>query len=284
MLTFNSCGTCRNCRSGRPAYCLQVIPLSFGGTRPDGSTPLGQNGARIHGFFFGQSSFATHALATERNVVKVDPQAPLELLGPLGCGIQTGAGAVLNSLNAEPGQSIAVFGVGSVGLSAIMAAKHVGCGPIIAVDRVEARLDLASDLGATKIILNGDLHQTVEEIRSITDAGADYSLDTTGSPDVLRAAVESLGILGTCGLIGGAAAGIDVHLEMNHLLLGRNVRGIVQGDSVPDEFIPRLLDLHQSGEFPFDRLIRFYELDAINQAVEDMQAARAIKPVLRMEE
>ena len=280
VLSYNSCGLCANCQSGHAAYCQHLIPCNFGGTRPDGSTPLQRDGEIVHGVFFGQSSFATYALASERNVVKVRRDAPLEMLGPLGCGIQTGAGAVLNSLQARAGTSIAIFGVGSVGLSAVMAAVVAGCTTIIAVDIKSNRLDVARKLGATHTINSTEIDNPVSAIREISNGGVDYSLDTSAQPAVFRQAVDSLKILGTCGLIGGASAGVEVNLEINHLLLGRTVRGIIQGDSIPDIFIPRLIDLYLQGRFPFDRLIQFYALEEINQAVEDSEMGKVLKPVL----
>ncbi len=282
VLSFDYCGHCTNCRSGRQAYCENVFRYSFGGVRPDGSSPLQKNGEVVHGMFFGQSSFANYALATERNAVKVRKDAPLEILGPLGCGIQTGAGAVLNSLKAEAGSSMAIFGVGSVGLSAVMAACVAGCSTIIAIDMDAGRLELANELGATHTLNSTELPNVVEAVREVSDGGVNYALDTTSNPNVFRQAVDSLKMLGTCGLIGGMAPGTEVHIEANHLLPGRTVRGIIQGDSVPHVFIPQLIELYMQGRFPFDRLIRFYELEKINQSCADMGTRKAIKPVLRV--
>jgi aryl-alcohol dehydrogenase len=281
VLSYHACGRCANCLNGQPAYCREVIACNFGGARLDGSPTMHQHGQVIHGAFFNQSSFATYALASERNVVKVRTDAPLAMLGPLGCGFQTGAGAVLNSLRARAGTAIAIFGVGSVGLSAVMAAVIAGCTTIIAVDIKPNRLALARELGATQTINSTEVDDPVTAIREMSNGGVDYALDTSGQPAVFRQAVDALKILGVCGLIGGVAPGIDVRLEMNHLLLGRTVRGIVQGDSIPDIFIPRLIELHLQGRFPFDRLIKFYALDQINQACADVEAGHVLKPVLR---
>jgi aryl-alcohol dehydrogenase len=281
VLTFNSCGGCRMCDAGRPAYCDGFFGCNFGGARPDGSSPLRRTaGGDVHGVFFGQSAFATHALANERNVVKVDRDAPLELLGPLGCGVQTGAGAVLNSLDPPAGSSIAVFGTGAVGMSAVMAAVIAGCSTIVAIDLNERRLELARELGATQVI-NAAADDPVERLRALTGGlGADYTLDTTAIPSVLRQAVDALANGGTCGVIGAAALGTEVSLDMTTLLFGRSVRGIVEGDSVPRRFIPMLADFHRRGRFPFDRLIRTYAFEDINQAVEDSEKGNTLKPVL----
>ncbi|WP_427918333.1 NAD(P)-dependent alcohol dehydrogenase [Streptomyces sp. cg40] len=283
VLTFNSCGRCRMCVQGRTAYCDQFFARNFAGTRADGSTPLHRDSGDVHGVFFGQSSFATHALAGEGNVVKVDPAAPLELLGPLGCGVQTGAGGVLNTLRPPAGSSIAVFGAGSVGLSAVMAAVVAGCTTIVAVDLNEQRLELAKEVGATHVV-NGAEGDTVERLREITGGlGVDYSLETTAVPAVLRQAVDALNQGGTCGLIGAAAPGTEASIDMSALLFGRSLRGIVEGDSVPQVFIPKLVDLYQQGRFPFDKLIRTYAFEDINQAVEDSEKGTTLKPVLTFE-
>jgi aryl-alcohol dehydrogenase len=282
VLSFNSCGLCANCMRGRPAYCLDFFGRNFGGARPDGSNGLSKNGDAVHDHFFGQSSFASYALATERSTVKVRQDVPLELLGPLGCGVQTGAGGVLNALRPEAGSSIAVFGTGAVGLSAVMAAAVAGCTTIIGVDVKPNRLELARDLGATHVI-NGAETDAVEEIGRITGGGADYTLETTAVPGVFRQAVDALAPLGVCGLIGAAPLGTEVSLDINNILIpGRTVRGIVEGDSVPDVFIPRLIELYDKGLFPFDQLIEFYDLDDINQAAEEAEEETTLKPVLRM--
>ncbi|HEY5997218.1 MAG TPA: NAD(P)-dependent alcohol dehydrogenase [Candidatus Deferrimicrobiaceae bacterium] len=283
VLSYLSCGTCENCLKGQPAYCLALYPCNFCGARLDGSTTLSKGKKPIHGSFFGQSSFATYALASERNVVKVRTDVPLELLGPLGCGIQTGAGAVLNSLHPHAGSSIAVFGAGSVGLSAIMAAVVSGCTPIIAVDLNDSRLELARSLGATHTINPAKGGDLVQEVQKITNGGANFTVETTGSPKVFRQAVDALQLTGVCGLIGGSALGTEVTLDMNNILFGRSVRGVIEGDSVPDLFIPKLIELYREGRFPFDRLVRFYPFSEINTAVADSEKGVAIKAVLRME-
>jgi aryl-alcohol dehydrogenase len=281
VLSFNSCATCPNCRQGDPGYCHNLFGYNFAAARPDGSPTMHEGDTVIHGSFFGQSSFATHALAYERNVVKVRNDVPLELLGPLGCGIQTGAGGVMNALRPRAGSSIAVFGVGSVGLSAIMAAKVVGCTTIIGVDLNPARLAMAQELGATHVINAGET-DPVAKIQEITGTGVNFSLEATSLPKVLRQAVDCLTLTGVCGLIGAAPLGTEVTLDMNSIMFGRTVRGIIEGDSVPDIFIPRLVDLYAQGRFPIDKLISFYSLEQINEAAHDSETGKVIKPVLRM--
>jgi aryl-alcohol dehydrogenase len=283
VLTFQSCGACEGCLTGHPASCDGSFPLNFTGARPDGSHALHDPaGGPLHDRFFAQSSFATRAIATERNVVKVPQEAPLELLGPLGCGIQTGAGSVLNALKVEAGETIAVFGAGAVGLSAIMAARVAAAGTIIAVDLVPERLALARELGATHVI---DAHNggVLEAIRAIVPNGLHYTLDTTGNVAVIRTAVDALAPRGTCGIVGATAAGVELKLDtIGFMSTAKTLRGIVEGDSVPDIFIPRLIALYTAGRFPFDRLIRFYKLEELGRAFADSATGVTIKPVVRM--
>lgn len=283
VLSFMSCGHCARCAMGQPAYCERGHPLCFGGTREDGSTALRDGRSEpVHDHFFGQSSFGTYALASERTVVKVPKDLPLERLGPLGCGIQTGAGSVMNALKIGTGAGFAAFGSGSVGLSAIMAARIVGATTIIAVDVVASRLALAKELGATHMVNAADA-DPVSEIRAITNGGVDFALESTGRPEVVRQAIDVLGTRGTCGIVGAAPIGTTASFDMGGLMSpGKTIRGIIQGDSVPNLFIPQLIELHRQGRFPFDRLIKFYSFDDINRAAADSEAGTAIKPVLRM--
>ena len=282
VLSYEYCDHCRFCRTGRYSYCEKAMPANFGGSRLDGTNALRRSGGGpVHGHFFGQSSFATYAVATERNTVKVPSDLPLELLGPLGCGLQTGAGAVLNSLRVPANSGIAILGTGAVGLAAIMAARIAGANPIIGVDIIPSRLQVASELGATHTIdaRKEDVRQRVAEI---TGSGVDYALEITAIPEMLKLAVDILAPCGTAGLIGGGIPGAEAPIRMSQLLLGRTVRGIVQGDSIPQLFIPKLIAMYRAGKFPFDRLVRFYDFKDINRAIADSGSGVTIKPVLRI--
>jgi aryl-alcohol dehydrogenase len=281
VLGWDYCGVCASCKAGKELYCLNFFLHNFHGARPDGTTTLRKGDQVIHGSFFCQSSFANFALANERNVVKVREDIPLDVLAPMGCGVMTGAGAVMNSLQPRPGASIAVFGVGPVGMSAILGAVVCGCTTIIAVDINADRLEMAKELGATHTVNAGEV-DPVETILDITGGGAEFSLECVGNPRVLRQAVDVLPRLGVCGLLGVVPPGTEVSLDMDLIMNGRTVTGILGGDAVPDLFIPRLIELYSQGRFPFDRLITFYPFDDINQAVEDMEQGRVIKPVLRL--
>jgi len=282
-MSFHSCGQCRNCGRGLPSYCHGFFEHNFGSTRPsDGSSALSRGGELVHGHFFGQSSFATYSVANERNVVRLEGSMPLELAAPLGCGIQTGAGAVLNTLQVPTGASLAVFGAGAVGLAAVMAGAIAGAGTIVAVDLRPARLELARELGARHVV-DASLEDPVEAVRAATGGGADFSLEATGSPAVLRQAVDCLAPLGACGVIGAPAFGTEVTLDVNTILVGgRTVRGVVEGDSVPQVFLPRLVRLWEEGRFPVERLTTFSDFDRIQEAAHDAESGSVVKPVLRM--
>jgi aryl-alcohol dehydrogenase len=282
VMSYPWCGTCSNCRDERPNHCLHGRKLKMHGTRFDGSTMLSKNGAPVYSAYFQQSSFGTFALTQERYAVKVRKDAPLELLGPLACSGQTGAGAVLNVMKPKPGESLAVFGVGAVGLSALMAAKIAGCAPIVAVDIHEHRLTLARELGATHVINHNTTSDVVGEIRAIAGGGVRYSAETSALPSVLREAIEALLPGGTCTLLGSALKGTEASFEMPFLQQGRVVRGVVQGDSLPQEFIPKLVDLIMDKKFPIEKMIKFYDLADINLAAKESSAGTTIKPVLRM--
>jgi aryl-alcohol dehydrogenase len=274
VLSFDSCGACVNCRSGHPAYCETFMLRNLSGFRADGSTPLGtEDGEAVAGSWFGQSSFASHSLATERNVVKVDPD-----LGPLGCGLQTGAGAVLVAMQARPGTSIAVFGTGAVGIAAVMAAKVAGCTTIVGVDLNDDRLALAAELGATHTF-NGNDDDLGAQLLGLTGDGVQYAFDTTGVPSVILTAIGALRQTGVCGLVGVQTAPLTI--EPNFLAAGRNVMGILEGDAVPQVFIPQLIALWRQGRFPFDRLVQTFAFDEIDRAEQSSLAGDVIKPVLR---
>jgi aryl-alcohol dehydrogenase len=281
VLAWDYCGACVACKAGKELYCLNFFLHNFHGARPDGTITLHKGDQPIHGSFFCQSSFADFALANERNVVKVREDVPLEILGPMGCGVMTGAGAVMNSLRPRPGASIAIFGVGPVGMSAVLGAVVCGCTTIIAVDIKPDRLEAAKELGATHTV-NATEVDPVAAILDITGGGAEFSLECVGNPKVLRQAVDVLPRLGVCGLLGVVPPGTEVSLNMDLLMNGRTVKGILGGDAIADLFIPKLIELYSQGRFPFDRMITFYPFDEINRAVEDMEEGRVVKPLLRL--
>jgi Zn-dependent alcohol dehydrogenase len=282
LLSFASCATCANCEDDQPAYCHSFFPLNFGGIRlEDGTSPLSQDGAVVHGNFFGQSSFASYAVATERNTVKIDKSLPLEIMGPLGCGIQTGAGAAVNSVGLKPGQSLAIFGGGAVGLSALLGARAIGAGTVIVVEPNADRGKLALELGASHVINPKDCDDVLAKVRELSGGAVNHAIDTTGIPDVIAIAVESTGPLGCVGLIAvpPPEAMLPANL-MSMLVRGTTIKNITEGDADPQTFIPKMIDWYKAGKFPFDRLIKTFPFDQINQAADASENGSAIKPVL----
>ena len=284
VLSFPSCGRCLRCRTGRPAYCDSIASLKFGCRRPDGTVATTDaDGRPVGDHFFGQSSFATLAVVNGRSVVPVPDDTDLRTAGPLACGVQTGAGTVLDVLQVQPGSSIAIFGTGSVGLCAVMAARLCGATTIVAVNRRRSRLALAAEFGATHLVCPTEV-DPLEAIREATGGrGVQSAFETTGVPEVLTTAIRSLDSLGTCAYVGTAPPGVTGGIPMLEAMTkGLTVRGVLQGDSTPTETIPRLLELHRQGQLPFDRLITHYRLDQINQAAADCLDGEVIKPVLLM--
>lgn len=281
VISYASCGHCENCLTGHPSACVDFNLLNFGGKMEDGSHRLHQHEHKLS-TFFGQSSFATYAITNERNVVKVAKDVDLALLGPLGCGIQTGSGTVLNKLRPKFGTSIAIYGCGAVGLSALMAAKIAGCKEIIAIDVHDSRLELAKELGAT-LALNGKNVDVVKEIKGATGGGTHYAVETTGVPPVVRQSLHALRPLGITAIVGVTPKmEFDVHNDM--MAEGKTMVGVIEGDAVPQLFIPQLVEYFKKGLFPFDKLVKFYDFQEINQAFEDSKSGQTIKPVLKIGE
>lgn len=285
LLSFSHCQSCAQCKDGHPAYCYSFVPLNFSGKRPDGSSVMHQHeekgGKPLHSGFFGQSSFSRYAVVSASCFVKVPNDTDLALFAPLGCGLQTGAGAILNTLDVQAGKTVAVFGVGSVGMSAIMAAKMRGAGTIIAIDLQQSRLDLASEIGATHTLLGKDA-DLVSKIKDMAPPnGVDYAVDCSGVPAVVENMIECLGSRGHAASVGapspGEKAGIDV---FSHLIHGKRFSGCCEGDSIPSKIIPYLMEEYAKGNYPVDRLVRFYDFQDFQKAVDDTKRGVALKAVL----
>jgi aryl-alcohol dehydrogenase len=278
LLSYRSCRSCSECTAGHPTYCHGFETLNAIGSRPDGSTTMRRDGSPVYGSFFGQSSFASHALTYESNLVVVDDHVDLTVAAPLGCGVQTGAGAVLNVLRPANEASLVVFGAGSVGLSAVMAADAAGVGTIIAVEPVAGRRLLAAELGATATV-DPASDDVVDAMRQLTGAGATHALDTTAIGAVINQAIDALAPLGTLAVVGVGTP--DVAINVRSVISGgKTIRGVIEGDAVPQEFLPHLLELHADGRLPIEKLIRTYDFDDIDTAVADAASGWTIKPVL----
>lgn len=271
VLTFRSCGHCASCADASPAYCHQFVPLNFDGRRPDGSHKLFDGEQGISGSVFGQSCFATRVLAHADNIVRVDGHVPFHLLAPLGCGIQTGVGTVLEALQVRRGQRVAILGAGGVGLAAVMAAKIVEASTIAVVDRHDTRLQLARDVGATHAgpridNLPGDL---------------DHVIDTTGVIDLAAAAALKLTVRGTLALVGAYPPIPSIPMPAAFVMSGgRRIIGVVEGSANPVDFIPRLARMVETGALPLDRMVQCYPFDQIAAAIADSESGRVVKPVL----
>ncbi len=280
VLSFSYCGHCENCLTGHPANCIHLNELNFGGHNFDGTHRIHSEDGKDISTFFGQSSFSTYSVVDEHGVTKVPSDVDISLFGPLGCGFQTGAGTVLNYLKPEFGSSIAIFGTGAVGLSAMMAAKIIGMDHIIAIDIHDNRLELAKKLGATETI-NSQKHNPEEVIKALLKAGIEYSIDTTGVPTVIKQAVHVLKPSGICALLGMDG---DVTFNIQEEVMGESKRvvGVIEGDAIPQLFIPKLVNYYKKGLFPFDRLVKYYQLADINQAFEDSADGSVIKPIVKI--
>ncbi|WP_328902833.1 NAD(P)-dependent alcohol dehydrogenase [Streptomyces sp. NBC_00441] len=283
VMSFNSCGSCTRCRTGQPTRCSTFFPRNFGAARPDGSTPVHTaDGEPVGGLFFGQSSLARHAVVSVHSLVPVEvaDDRELALLAPIGCGVQTGAGTVLNLLKPGPGDTLAVFGAGAVGLSAVMAAQLSGVSEVVVADRVASRLTTASELGATHTI-NTAIDDLGESLAYLTGGhGVTYIVETTGVPALLELAVTAISTAGTVAVIGAPAAGSRASFDINALIDGRTIRGVTEGGSDRITFIPALIDLFRQGRLPYDQFVEFYPADQLTQAVQDARSGRTIKPLI----
>ncbi len=282
IMSYGWCGQCPDCASGHAYACERSIEGSIGGRRFDGSTTLSMGGKPLTGAFFQQSSFSQYALVPARSVTVDRFGLDAALRAALPCGIMTGAGAVLKSLQLQQGESLAVFGAGAVGLAAVMASKLAGLATIVVVDVHEQRLTLAETLGATHTIHAGR-EDVAATLKKVNPRGFSASLETSSQESAFQAAIECLGMRGRCGIVTIPHNGEAFPFTPFSLLLkSARVQGILLGSALPREFLPELIAYHQRGLFPFDRLIKTYAFDAINEAFADARAGRVIKPVLLM--
>jgi aryl-alcohol dehydrogenase len=280
--SYAYCGHCANCRQGMPYACTEFNRINFGGVMPDYTQRLSKDGKPIS-TFFGQSSFAEYAVVNESNAIRVPyDDIDLALVGPLGCGIQTGAGTVLNYLKPEFGTSIAVFGCGTVGMSAIMAAKIANCSQIIAVGGNPESLKLAEELGATDTVNRRECTDIAAEIKRVSGGGVNYSVETSGAENFILSGLRCLRFKGVEAIVG---IGGEVRVQMYDDLMAeeKTMTGVIEGEAVSKVFIPKLLDYYRKGLFPFDKLIQFYPFEKINEVIQESRKDGCIKPVLRME-
>lgn len=279
IMSFYSCGECDNCLKGKPTQCRNYAKSNLSGTRPDGTDHFTEDGHHVSDMF-NQSSFTTHTVISQRNAVKVPNDLDLRKLGPLGCGYVTGSGTVFNTLQPKPGDTIAVFGTGAVGLAAMMAGKISGCVKVIAVDIVDSRLELAKKMGATDTV-NSKNEDAVKAIKKITNGlGVDWAVDTTGVEKVMKDSIAALTQGGTTATIAVTPHNITLSTWNNLCVDDKKIVGVNMGDSIPQIDIPRLIEFYKMGVFPFDLTEKFYDFDQINEADADSISGKTIKPVL----
>ncbi|WP_338448245.1 NAD(P)-dependent alcohol dehydrogenase [Niallia oryzisoli] len=284
VLGYNYCGTCPGCRTGHPSSCDHWGVLNLSGVREDGShTFIKEDGTPVSNLYT-QSSFSTYSIVNVNNLIKVDPEVDLRLVGPLGCGFVTGSGTVMNGLKPKTSSSIAIFGTGAVGLGALMAAVIEGCSNVIAIDIHDSRLEIAKELGATHTI-NSRTENLAERIAEITGGqGVNYSVDTTGVSDVMKASIDVLGVGGTAAPVAVTPNSLEMNTFMDLVLGNRKLIGVLMGDAIPQIAIPQLIQYHKEGKFPFDKLVKFYKFEDINLAAADSNSGKTIKPIIIIDE
>ncbi|CAD0099840.1 unnamed protein product, partial [Aureobasidium mustum] len=281
LLSYSICRTCKQCCSGNRAYCEKILALNFSGKRQDGSSPLTlPDGKALFSNFFGQSSFSSLAIVNGSSLVKVPSDTPLDLFATLGCSMETGVGAIFNTLDVQPGSTVAVFGVGSLGLYAIMACKLRQAREIIAVDIQPSRLELAKELGATATI-NSSEGDVAEQIRELCGTnGVEKALDCSGVAKIIETMIDSLGTRGKACSVGSNAdthISIDVH---KHFVKGTQYVGSHQGDSDPQKMAPLLLKEHSLGRLPLHKVTTFYKVNEFQRALDDVESGKTVKAVL----
>ncbi|KAH0429152.1 alcohol dehydrogenase [Colletotrichum camelliae] len=284
LLSFTSCNSCDTCASGHTALCPESSKLNIGSVRRDKTTPARlTDGRPVRSQFFGHSSFCKMSVVNGQSVVRCPESAAanMEVYAPLGCGLQTGAGTVLNMIKPKKTDSIVVFGLGSVGLAALMAAKYLEVGQIIAIDIVPGRLELAKELGATHTFNSKESSDIVRDVQKATDGGPMYAIDCTGVLKVIEDMIACVRPLGTAVLVGVPPPAADIKIDAQAFLLAnKRLIGVIEGDSYPPDFIPKLISMHQEGKFPIDRLCKTYPASELNQAIHDMHTGQVIKPVI----
>ena len=283
MVFVPSCGHCLPCAEGRPALCLPGAAANGAGTLLDGDIRLSDAGGEPVRHHLGCSAFASHAVVSRRSLVKIDRDLPLHEAALFGCAVLTGVGAVVNTAKVTAGQSVAVVGLGGVGLAAVLGAIAAGAAQVIAVDLDPAKLALADTLGATATVQAGD--DAVARVRALTGGGCDVVIEMAGSIRALESAVAMTARGGTT-----VTAGLpppDAALPVNIVSLvaeERTLKGSYIGTCVPARDIPRYIALYRSGRLPVDRLVSGYlALDDINAGFDALHAGRAVRQIVRFD-
>lgn len=283
LLSFNTCGICKPCSNGHPAFCHTHAAVNHNAVRlTDRSTPARtMDGQSVRSQYFGHSSFAKMSMVNEKCVVQFDHPDQMSIYAPIGCGFQTGAGTVLNVLKPTPDDSLVIFGLGSVGLTALMAAKYIGVGQIIAVDIVQEKLQMAKELGATHTINSKEHDNVVKAIKEVSNsgAGATVAVDCTGVLRVIEDMVACLAPQGTAAVVGVPPPDTQISIDpLTFLLDNKKLIGVIEGDSNPEDFIPQLIELHRKGVFPIEKLCRTYPVERLEDAIHDLHTGNVSSP------
>ncbi|EEU36571.1 uncharacterized protein NECHADRAFT_42374 [Fusarium vanettenii 77-13-4] len=280
LLSFRSCKSCTFCNKGEPSYCSTFTPLNMGlGSHPR-TFATDKEGLPVKGFFFGQSSFCEITTVSETSVVNVSDHVQtdddLKLLSPLGCGLQTGAGAIMKLQDLNEDDSVAIVGLGA-------ASKIRGIKTVIAIDRVQSRLDLAKHFGATHTLDSSRLgNELVPAVQGLTEGlGASVSVDATGNLNVIKQGIVATRNLGKVCMLGVTPPGTTLDIDSTSFLgSGKQLFGSVEGGVIPTEFIPSLIQWHRQGILPIERIVKFYPAESFAQALSDMRSGDVVKPVL----
>lgn len=264
-----------------PAFCYTHPQVNHHAVRLSDRSTLAslKTSLSVRSQYFGQSSFAKMSVVNEMCVVKCSNPDAMHLYGPLGCDFQTGAGTVLNILKLRKEDSLVLFRLGSVGFTALMAAKYLKVSRIIAVDVVQSWLDLAKELGATDTINSIEENDVVKAIKILTDGGSSLAIDCTGIPKVIESVIASIRPPGTVVLVGVPIAGAEIKLNaLEFLLENKKFIGVIEGESNHTELIPHLIVMHQAGDFPIDRLCKVYPFSELQKAIDDMHSGIVSSP------
>jgi len=283
MVSF-SCGVCRYCAEGRPTLCVENMNIMMMAELPFFSGKRVHKSGEYISQLFGLGSFAEYCIVHERAAIKVNNDAPSEVVCLLGCGVTTGIGAAINTANVRPGDSVVVYGVGGVGLSAVMGAKLAGAGNIIAVARSQNKLDMAKELGADHVINPKEVENVPEKVKELTGGmGADAAIEAAGLAPVMEQAFASIHNGGICVIAGMAPMDQLVTFAPFEFLLGKRLVGTVQGDIIARRDVPRLVEMHMAGKLPIDKLITAtFSLDQVNEAFEALENKTGLRSVVKV--
>lgn len=276
------CGTCKFCRSGKTNLCQSIRVTQGKGVMPDGTARFRLKDKDIY-HYMGTSTFSEYTVLPEISVAKIDPQAPLEKVCLLACGVTTGIGAVLNAAKVESGATVGVFGLGGIGLSVIQGAVMAGADRIIGIDTNPTKFDIAQRLGATDLVNPGDFDRPIQDVLvDMTDGGVDYSFECIGNVETMRAALECCHKgWGESTIIGVAGAGKEIHTRPFQLVTGRVWRGTAFGGVKGRSELPGYVSRFTAGEIDLDSMITdTLPLEDINRAFDSIREGRGIRSVI----